>query len=75
MLQCEVFVDSIAKLQLLTTVRKLVVGDLMILQVQAFDREGFCFWNAFFVDYVIENVFTSLDGLNFKWETSEDKDG
>lgn len=43
MLQCEVFVDSIAKLQLLTTVRKLVVGDLMILQVQAFDREGFCF--------------------------------
>jgi hypothetical protein len=42
-LQCEVFVDSIATLQLLTTVRKLVVGDAMILQVQAFDHEGCVF--------------------------------
>lgn len=38
--QCDVFVDMIHSLHILTTVRKLVVGELESIEVQAYDKEG-----------------------------------
>lgn len=55
--ECEVFLDNIASLNILTAARRIYFGELITLEVQAFDKEG--------------NVFSSLQGLNFKWKTSE----
>ena len=51
---CEVFISSIDKIKLQTTVRKLTIGELETLQVDAFDNEG--------------NLFSSLTGLSFIWK-------
>lgn len=48
-LRCEVFIDSIARLEILTTARSLYRDDLQEVQVQAFDSQG--------------NIFSSVEGL------------
>eukprot|EP01080_Neovahlkampfia_damariscottae_P011326 gene11326-4138_t len=53
--KCEVFVDHIDRISVLTIDRKMVIGELENLEIQAFDKDG--------------NTFTRLDGLNFEWST------
>lgn len=52
-IRCEVVIDDLERLAILTTRRTLSVGDYEILEVQAFDPEG--------------NVFTAVEGLPFAW--------
>lgn len=52
-LRCEVFVDKIAHIEVLTTSKKFYRSDLELLKVQAFDSEG--------------NLFSSVEGLQFRW--------
>eukprot|EP00698_Gefionella_okellyi_P012142 TRINITY_DN3245_c0_g1_i1.p1 TRINITY_DN3245_c0_g1~~TRINITY_DN3245_c0_g1_i1.p1 ORF type:complete len:1738 (+),score=496.49 TRINITY_DN3245_c0_g1_i1:83-5296(+) len=52
-LRCEVVVNDIVRLEVLTTRRTVHVGDFEVLQVQAFDAEG--------------NVFSAVETLPFAW--------
>lgn len=58
-LQCEVWVAPIARIQILTTVRTLSLGNTEKIEVQAFDDR--------------DNVFTSLAGLHFDWRDVDSK--
>ncbi|KNC50643.1 uncharacterized protein AMSG_11617 [Thecamonas trahens ATCC 50062] len=58
-LRCEVFVDTIASLAILTTSRTMYRGDAEVIEAQAFDAQG--------------NVFNSLSGLRFAWSVSAPK--
>lgn len=51
--ECEVFVDKISKMEILTSTRKVNVDNTESLDLQAFDEN--------------DNVFTSLTGLPFDW--------
>ncbi|KAM7432559.1 hypothetical protein ABFA07_017053 [Porites harrisoni] len=54
-LRSDVFVDTISKIEILTTTRELLLGEPPeVCHIQAFDTEG--------------NVFSSLDGVEFVWE-------
>ncbi|VVC36046.1 Invasin/intimin cell-adhesion fragments,Bacterial Ig-like, group 2 [Cinara cedri] len=53
-IRCDVIVDTIASLQIVTKTRELFVGDAPeLFEVSAFDDQG--------------NQFTSLDGVEFQW--------
>jgi hypothetical protein len=54
--KCEVFIDAIVRLDFLTSTRQINVGDVNILGVQAYDAYN--------------NVFSSLEGLPFRWENT-----
>jgi nuclear pore complex protein Nup210 len=54
-LRCEVFIDSIARIEILTTARSLYRDDVQEVQVQAFDTQG--------------NIFSSVEGLG-AWKIS-----
>jgi len=51
--ECEIFIDRIARLEILTSTRRINVGDVEALQLAAYDS--------------MDNVFSSLDGLPFNW--------
>ncbi|KAJ5070893.1 nuclear pore membrane glycoprotein [Anaeramoeba ignava] len=54
-LRCEVFVDKITKIEILTRSRTIYVdSSIELLEVQGYDSEG--------------NVFSSLSGISFDWE-------
>ncbi|CAG9312231.1 NUP210 [Blepharisma stoltei] len=53
-LKCEVKVEKIVRLEILTTVKSFRVQDHQRLLAQAYDAEG--------------NVFSSLEGLRFRWQ-------
>lgn len=53
-LKCEVKVEKIVRLEILTTVKSFRVQDHQRLIAQAYDAEG--------------NVFSSLEGLRFRWQ-------
>ena len=40
MLRCEVFVDVVARVEILTTTRVMYRDDVEVVEVQAFDSEG-----------------------------------
>lgn len=57
-LKCDVFIDSIKSLSILTTTRSIYVeSSLETLYLQAFDSEN--------------NIFTSLDGIPIQWKIDE----
>lgn len=56
MLRSEIFIDRIARLEILTSTRRINVGDVEALHLQAYDS--------------MDNVFSSLDGLPFDWANS-----
>jgi len=56
-LHCEVFVDHIHSLRLLTTMRKLILDEMEVLRVQALDFS--------------DNVFSSLRGVPFDWSVDD----
>ncbi|KAJ7382708.1 hypothetical protein OS493_033271 [Desmophyllum pertusum] len=54
-LRSDVFVDIVAKIEIITTTRELLLGEPPeVCHIQAFDTEG--------------NMFSSLEGLEFVWE-------
>ena len=52
-IECEVFVDLISRIEIMTSTRRVNVGEKESLDVQAYDNAN--------------NVFTSLQGLEFSW--------
>ncbi len=58
-MECEVFVDIIARLEILTSTRRVNVGEKESLDLQAFDQ--------------FNNVFSTLEGLEFRWWWPEDQ--
>ena len=56
-LYCEVFLDHLHHVELLTSTRRVNVGEEEVLQVQGFDSNL--------------NVFSSLEGLPFHWTSSD----
>jgi len=56
--ECEVYIDRIHSLQIMTSTKRINIGDTESLRVQAFGREG--------------DLFSSVEGLPFEWShTSE----
>lgn len=53
----EIFIDTIARLEILTSTRRINVGDVEALQLAAYDS--------------MDNVFSSLDGLPFTWVNTD----
>eukprot|EP00808_Paulinella_micropora_P020356 g25782.t1 len=51
--RCEVFVDRISRLEMLTNTRRVNVGEYESLQLQAYDNQN--------------NYFTTLEGMRFEW--------
>eukprot|EP01128_Nolandella_sp_AFSM9_P012405 TRINITY_DN9248_c0_g1_i1.p1 TRINITY_DN9248_c0_g1~~TRINITY_DN9248_c0_g1_i1.p1 ORF type:complete len:208 (-),score=56.56 TRINITY_DN9248_c0_g1_i1:323-946(-) len=58
-LRCELFVDHISRIEVLTTTRKMYKDDTERLDIQAFDKVG--------------NIFSTLEGLGFDWAIREEK--
>ena len=57
-LRSEILVSSISRLEIVTRVRRLSLGELEAIQVQGYDRFG--------------NTFSSLEGLEFRWDISDE---
>ena len=53
----EIFIDVIHRLEILTSTRRINVGDVEALQLAAYDS--------------MDNVFSSLDGLPFTWKNTD----
>lgn len=53
-LRSEVYLSSISRLELVTRIRRLSVGEVEAIQIQGFDRFG--------------NTFSTLEGMEFKWD-------
>ena len=58
-LRSEILVSAITRLEVITRVRRLAIGELEAIQVQGYDRFG--------------NTFSSLEGLEFEWTLDEKK--
>ena len=56
-LRSEVYITSVARLELITRIRRFSVGEIEAIQVQGYDRFG--------------NTFSSLEGLEFKWTVGD----
>ena len=55
-LRSEVYVSVVSRLELVTRIRRLAVGEVEGIQIQGFDRVG--------------NTFSTLEGMEFVWEIS-----
>ncbi|CAJ1373846.1 unnamed protein product [Effrenium voratum] len=56
-LRCEVYIASIERIEVETSVRRINVDDVETLGVKAYDKQG--------------NVFSSLEGLQFRWRIGD----
>lgn len=59
MLRCELFVDRVSKLEVLTTTRTMYKDDIERFDIQSFDSAG--------------NKFSSIEGLAFEWGIQQTK--
>lgn len=55
-LRSEIHVTTLSRLEVVTRIRRLSVGEVEAIQVQGYDRFG--------------NTFSTLEGMEFKWEVS-----